>query len=135
MPSLPSPASIPHSLAVDGQIDHRPLPRAYLANPLAVSLGLADATGPGASRLVASGPNPAGQFYEHTLECCEQLFDNEMDQATFEDHLRFMFGIRAYHLFTVDKVVGSVIKQVSFRTRLKDIYRSGGCRSKLCWAT
>ncbi|KAG8896684.1 Transcriptional regulatory protein sin3 [Tulasnella sp. 408] len=35
-----------------------------------------------------------------------------MDQATFEDHMRFMFGIRAYHLFTIDKVVGSVIKQV-----------------------
>ncbi|KAG8901860.1 Transcriptional regulatory protein sin3 [Tulasnella sp. 403] len=108
--SLPmgSPAEIP------GQIEHRPitLPHAYLANPLAVSLGLADATGPGASRLIPSGPNPASQFYEHTLECCEQLFDGEMDQATFEDHLRFMFGIRAYHLFTVDKVVGSIIKQV-----------------------
>ncbi|KAG9013164.1 Transcriptional regulatory protein sin3 [Tulasnella sp. JGI-2019a] len=95
-----------------GQLVHRPVPQAYLVNPLAASLGLADATGPGASRLIASGPNPAHKFYEHTLECCEQLFDGEMDQAMFEDHMRFMFGIRAYHLFTVDKVVGSIIKQV-----------------------
>lgn len=51
-------------------------------------------------------------FYEHTLDCCEQLFEGEIDQGTFEDQLRFMFGIRAYTLFTIDKVVASVIKQV-----------------------
>ncbi|KAG8924574.1 Transcriptional regulatory protein sin3 [Tulasnella sp. 418] len=88
------------------------IPHAYLANPLAVSLGLADATGPGASRLIPTGSNPATYFYEHTLDCCEQLFDGEMDQGTFEDHLRFMYGIKAYPLFTIDKVVGSIIKQV-----------------------
>ncbi|KAG8847483.1 Transcriptional regulatory protein sin3 [Tulasnella sp. 330] len=109
-----SEASTPETPVVTGpgQLEHRPIPHAFLVNPLAASLGLADATGPGASRLIASGPNPAHRFYEHTLECCEQLFDGEMDQATFEDHMRFMFGIRAYHLFTIDKVVGSIIKQV-----------------------
>ncbi|KAG9041544.1 Transcriptional regulatory protein sin3 [Tulasnella sp. UAMH 9824] len=114
--SVPSPGSqtapLPEDPVGPGQLNHPPLPHAYLANPLALRMGLADAVGPGASRLINSGPNPASQFYEHLLECCEQLFDAEMDQSTFEDHMRFMFGIRAYHLFTIDKVVGSVIKQV-----------------------
>jgi paired amphipathic helix protein Sin3a len=87
-------------------------PNSYLANPVAVELGLHDTTGPGQSRLITSGPNPAKDFYDYLLVCCEQLFDNEMEQSIFEDNLRFMFGIKAYLLFTVDKVVAAIIKQV-----------------------
>lgn len=35
-----------------------------------------------------------------------------MDQVTFEERLRFMFGISGYVMFTVDKVVGAIVKQV-----------------------
>ncbi|GJJ10538.1 hypothetical protein Clacol_004765 [Clathrus columnatus] len=54
----------------------------------------------------------AEHFYGHLLECCERLFDNQIDQATFEDTARYMFGMKAYTVFTIDKVIGAVIKQV-----------------------
>ncbi|KAF8336326.1 uncharacterized protein EI90DRAFT_3119621 [Cantharellus anzutake] len=84
----------------------------WLANPTAVELGLHDTVGPGQSRLLTEGPNPAKHFYSFLLQCCEQLFDSQMDVNTFEDNLRFMFGTRAYLLFTVDKVIAAIIKQV-----------------------
>ena len=58
------------------------------------------------------------------------MFDNEIEVPLFEDQMRFMFGPRvnflrdlplrkltcnpqeAYKIFTVDKVIGSIIKQV-----------------------
>ncbi|KAJ7475654.1 histone deacetylase complex, SIN3 component [Mycena latifolia] len=55
----------------------------------------------------------AEHFYDLLLESCERLFDNEVEQHVFEDQMRFMFGIKeAYKIFTIDKVIGSVIKQV-----------------------
>jgi len=56
--------------------------------------------------------NPAAHFYEHLLHSFEQLFDNEIEQTTFEDILRYMFGIKAYHLFTADKLIAAILKQV-----------------------
>ncbi|KIJ29114.1 hypothetical protein M422DRAFT_54338 [Sphaerobolus stellatus SS14] len=56
--------------------------------------------------------NAAEHFYSHLLECCEKLFDNVIDQATFEDTARYMFGMKAYNVFTLDKVIGALIKQV-----------------------
>jgi len=73
----------------------------------------------------------AAHFYEFLLESCEKLFDNEIEVPLFEDQMRFMFGPRvtfsswwfvpleadfnlqeAYKIFTVDKIIGSIIKQV-----------------------
>jgi len=55
----------------------------------------------------------AEHFYDLLLESCERLFDNELEQNVFEDQMRFMFGIKeAYKIFTIDKVIGSLIKQV-----------------------
>ncbi|KAJ7674160.1 hypothetical protein B0H17DRAFT_1208186 [Mycena rosella] len=55
----------------------------------------------------------AEHFYDLLLESCERLFDNEVEQHVFEDQMRFMFGIKeAYKIFTIDKVIGSLIKQV-----------------------
>ncbi|KAJ7773028.1 histone deacetylase complex, SIN3 component [Mycena metata] len=55
----------------------------------------------------------AEHYYDLLLESCERLFDNEVEQNVFEDQMRFMFGIKdAYKIFTVDKVIGSLIKQV-----------------------
>ena len=51
-------------------------------------------------------------FYSHLLESLERLFDNAIDQVTFEDTIRYMFGMKAYNVFTLDKVIGSLIKQV-----------------------
>ncbi|KAL7283979.1 hypothetical protein ACG7TL_001251 [Trametes sanguinea] len=57
--------------------------------------------------------NHASSFYDLMLECCEKLFDNEIEQHAFEEIMRYMFGLKhAYKLFTVDKVIGALIKQV-----------------------
>lgn len=68
-------------------------------------------------------------LYKYLLDSCEKLFDAEMDQATFEEHMRWFFGtqvsgvllecvvslnrMQAFHTFTIDKVVAALIKQVS----------------------
>ncbi|KAF8634812.1 hypothetical protein AX17_004064 [Amanita inopinata Kibby_2008] len=52
-------------------------------------------------------------LYELLLESCERLFDNEIEQHVFEDQMRQVFGIQhAYKIFTIDKVIGAIIKQV-----------------------
>ncbi|PFH48078.1 hypothetical protein AMATHDRAFT_150621 [Amanita thiersii Skay4041] len=58
--------------------------------------------------------NPdAEQLYELLLETCERLFDNEIEQNAFEDQMRRIFGIHdTYKVFTIDKLIGAIIKQV-----------------------
>ncbi|KAK2461043.1 hypothetical protein APHAL10511_006984 [Amanita phalloides] len=61
---------------------------------------------------LANSTSPS-RFYELLLETCERLFDNEIDQPIFEDQMRHIFGIRdAYKIFTMDKAIGAIIKQV-----------------------
>jgi paired amphipathic helix protein Sin3a len=93
------------------------------ANPIAHELGLIEGLGPGTMNLFVSNSdvevnpdgtpiNPVTKFYDHLLECCENLFAGDIDQNTFEENLRFMFGTKAYLMFTVDKVIAALIKQV-----------------------
>jgi paired amphipathic helix protein Sin3a len=84
--------------------------KAQLINPLAVELGLNDVGGP--SPLLTEGVNPSTHFYEHLLDLCEKLFDNEIDQAFFEETMRHMFGTQAFVSFTLDKLVAVIVKQV-----------------------
>src|ERR1700760_933736 len=57
--------------------------------------------------------NRPERFYELLLENCERLFDNEIEPPMFEDQMRSIFGIQdAYKSFTIDKVIGAIIKQV-----------------------
>ncbi|KZP17508.1 hypothetical protein FIBSPDRAFT_911970 [Athelia psychrophila] len=52
-------------------------------------------------------------YYELMLESCERLFENDLEVQAFEDQMRCMFGIKeAYKLFTIDKLIGAIIKQV-----------------------
>lgn len=77
-------------------------------SPLAVDLGLSTPV-----PVIDHGENPAAHYYEHALDLAEKLFDGDLDQATYEEHLRYMGGIKAYPLFTIDKLVSTVIKHVS----------------------
>ncbi|SHO78234.1 Similar to S.cerevisiae protein SIN3 (Component of both the Rpd3S and Rpd3L histone deacetylase complexes) [Malassezia sympodialis ATCC 42132] len=101
-------------------------------NPLAATLGLADiATGPAGlvASIAAHVPgaqltdaahlpeadqavmrlHPA-QFYAVTLELIARLLDNEVDQSTFEEAVRFMYTKDGYVLFTIDKVLQALVK-------------------------
>ncbi|THH20510.1 hypothetical protein EW146_g864 [Bondarzewia mesenterica] len=91
-----------------------------LANPVAVELGLEDTQGPSAvlDQILETMQDHAppsedtNVLYMYLLDACEKLFSNEMDQATFEEHMRWFFGTKAFLLYTIDKIIAALIKQV-----------------------
>ncbi|KAF9531885.1 hypothetical protein CPB83DRAFT_760648 [Crepidotus variabilis] len=89
-----------------------------LNNPVAVDLGLDDPNGPATvlAQTIEHLEKPLAEdtnvVYLYLLTACEKLFDNELDQPTFEEHMRWFFGTRAYTLFTLDKLITALIKQV-----------------------
>ncbi|PPQ77023.1 hypothetical protein CVT25_014839 [Psilocybe cyanescens] len=93
---------------------HAPL----LANRVAVDLGLDDPNGPASvlkqtmDHLGKPAAEDANIVYMYLLMASEKLFDNELDQGTFEEHMRWFFGTKAYTLFTLDKSIIALIKQV-----------------------
>ncbi|KAM0754488.1 hypothetical protein T439DRAFT_296832 [Meredithblackwellia eburnea MCA 4105] len=76
-------------------------------SPLAVEVGLATSI-----PIIDTGDNPASQYYAHALDLSEKLFDGEIPQPDFEESLRYMGGIHAYPLFTIDKLVSNIIKHI-----------------------
>ncbi|KAF8624979.1 hypothetical protein AX15_005613 [Amanita polypyramis BW_CC] len=67
----------------------------------------------GVANALTTNSNLPEHFYELLLETCERLFDNEIEQQVFEDQMQRVFGLQdAYKVFTVDKVIGAIIKQV-----------------------
>ena len=56
------------------------------------------------------------RYYDTLLDMCEKLFDGDVDQATYEESVRYMYGIEGYIVFTLDKVIGALIKVVQFLT-------------------
>lgn len=93
--------------------DHRRL------SPLGSELGLSLPVG-----VVDTGDNPAEHYYEYALELAEKLFDGDVDQQTYEEQLRYMGGIRSYPLFTLDKLISTVIKHVRRRAQTLSFGRS-----------
>lgn len=73
-------------------------------NPLAVELGLAVP-----HPFIDDPSMPRGKnYYEYMLELCEKYFELEIDSQTFEENLRYMWGIKAFPAFTIDKVRGDL---------------------------
>ena len=78
-------------------------------SPFAVSIGLANPMPD-----IDNVPAPRGKtYYDHMLTLCERLFEGEVDNATFEENLRYMWGINAYPAFTFDKIIATMVKHVS----------------------
>ena len=69
-------------------------------NPLASDLGIL-MNEPADQKLaeIQRRPSPAAYFYPFLLESCERLFDNAIDQQTFEEITRHMFGTKVLLLF------------------------------------
>ena len=69
------------------------------ANPVAEHLGLDEPNGPPSvlkQALEAFGSSRDGEeqptvLYLYLLDACEKVFENELDQATFEEHMRWFF--------------------------------------------
>lgn len=75
-------------------------------NPIAIELGLDDPNGPSAILVQAmeavsnrQACDATDVVYLYMLEAFEKLFDNELDQATFEEHMRWFFGNKVSRAF------------------------------------
>ncbi|KAL0068608.1 hypothetical protein AAF712_004324 [Marasmius tenuissimus] len=88
---------------------HAPL----LSNPVAVELGLDDPNGP-ATVLgqTLEGNGDTNVVYMYLLDACEKMFSGDLDQSSFEEHMRWFFGNKAFHVFTLDKLIIALVKQV-----------------------
>ncbi|KAI7902789.1 Sin3 family co-repressor-domain-containing protein [Cokeromyces recurvatus] len=53
-------------------------------------------------------------YYDALLDIIERFFEGDYDQQTFEENARFVYSIDAYIMFTIDKLLHTLIKQVSF---------------------
>ena len=52
-------------------------------------------------------------YYSAFLEMVRNLLDGNMEASQYEDSLREMFTIHAYTAFTMDKLIQSIVRQVS----------------------
>lgn len=59
-------------------------------------------------------------YYQALLDLVDRFFDGELDQAMFEEKSRYLFVTDAHVLFTVDKLIHSMIKQVKNRVNGRD---------------
>ncbi|KAI9254321.1 hypothetical protein EDC94DRAFT_238533 [Helicostylum pulchrum] len=51
-------------------------------------------------------------YYNAVLEMIDKFFDGDIDQQVFEEHTRYIFVTDAYLIFTIDKLVHSMVKQI-----------------------
>lgn len=101
--------------------------KSLLANPVAEQLGLDEPNGPPAllaqtrEALAERGiSDERDMMYMYLLDAAEKSFSSDkrmsdkdsLDNATFEEHMRWFFGFKAYQLFTLDKLIAALIKQV-----------------------
>uniref|UniRef100_A0A915INU6 Histone deacetylase interacting domain-containing protein n=1 Tax=Romanomermis culicivorax TaxID=13658 RepID=A0A915INU6_ROMCU len=55
---------------------------------------------------------PPSEYYCTLIQLIKNVLDGQIDNAQFEDQLRSMFVIHAYHTFTMDKIVQMMVKQL-----------------------
>ena len=65
-------------------------------------------------------------YYSAFLEMVRNLLDGNMEPAQYEDSLREMFTIHAYTAFTMDKLIQSIVRQVSSPSLLLFFYTKFG---------
>lgn len=56
--------------------------------------------------------------YPPLLELCKRLIEQDQDSNQFEDAVRHLYSTKGYKIYTVDKLIQAIVKQVckiSFR--------------------
>ena len=94
------------------------------ANPVAEHLGLDEPNGPPAvlkQALEAFGSSRDGDeqpnvLYLYLLDACEKVFENELDQATFEEHMRWFFRTKVSGLIRFGGAVQWTWKRMTMLT-------------------
>jgi paired amphipathic helix protein Sin3a len=56
--------------------------------------------------------NVSKGYYAAIMDMIDRFFDGDIDQQVFEEHSRYIFVTDAYLIFTIDKLVHSMVKQV-----------------------
>ncbi|KAK9763347.1 hypothetical protein K7432_010059 [Basidiobolus ranarum] len=51
-------------------------------------------------------------YYQEFLNLVDRLFEGEIDQQGYEEGMRYLFGIHAYVVFTIDKLVMAILRQI-----------------------
>lgn len=62
--------------------------------------------------VVYVAPIPYSQYYPALLTLIEQFFAGKHGGSHFEDKVRLMFGTKGYLMFTIDKLIQSLARQV-----------------------
>lgn len=60
----------------------------------------------------------ADHYYAALLTSCEELLGGQLDNASFEEKVRNLFGIKAYHVFTIDRLLLTILKTVRRMDRM-----------------
>jgi paired amphipathic helix protein Sin3a len=55
--------------------------------------------------------SPTANYYNQVLEMCEQVVEGKLDPTLFEDALRHFYIARGWELYSIDKLLGSIVKQ------------------------
>jgi len=50
--------------------------------------------------------------YPPLLELCKRIIEQDQDNSQFEDAVRHLYGTKGYKIYTVDKLIQAIIKQV-----------------------
>lgn len=84
-----------------------------LANPIAVKLGLDEPSGASVvlqAAMEAFGDGRGGEepnvLYLYLLDAWEKVFENELDQATFEEHMRWFFRTKVTCMRASARIAG-----------------------------
>ncbi len=51
-------------------------------------------------------------YYVAFLDMVKHVLDGSMEPNAFEETLREMFSTRAFHAFTIDKIIANAVRQV-----------------------
>ncbi|XP_028417065.1 paired amphipathic helix protein Sin3a-like [Dendronephthya gigantea] len=65
-----------------------------------------------ALRLKAPTDIDVEEYYPAFLDMVRNLLDGNMEMSSFEDTCREMFGVHAYIVFTIDKLVQNIVRQL-----------------------
>ncbi|KAI9284465.1 hypothetical protein BC943DRAFT_347176 [Umbelopsis sp. AD052] len=80
--------------------------KAKKENRAAVELGVSSA------RLESVDLDFSQGYYETLLDLIDKFFEGDVDQQSFEECSRYIFGTKAYLVFTIDKLVHILAKQI-----------------------
>lgn len=50
--------------------------------------------------------------YPPLLELCKRIIEQDQDSNQFEDAVRHLYGTKGYKIYTVDKLIQTIVKQV-----------------------